>query len=224
MLAVGAACVLATQIDANPSTIPMVIIGTLVLGCALSLGLAYPILSRLMFRSRLLDAVSRSQAVIEFTPDGKIITANDNFLAATGYPLSEIQGKHHSIFVGSDYKNSTDYQNFWRDLRSGDFRAGEFKRYTKNGSAIWILASYNPVLDSSGNTIKVVKFASDITAEVIAREEAKQRREQTKKDLALVINALAQKLQSLSDGHLGENIEQEFPSEYEKLRQDFESL
>jgi len=112
----------------------------------------------------ILDAFSKSQAVIEFTPDGEILTANENFLAVLGYTLAEIQGKHHRTFVKPEEANGEDYRRFWSDLARGQFAAGEFRRITKGGQEIWISATYNPVLDESGRVVKVVKIASDITA------------------------------------------------------------
>ena len=110
-----------------------------------------------------LDAISKSQAVIEFELDGTIITANENFCATVGYSLDEIRGKHHRIFVEQDYAESEEYKEFWKKLGSGNFDDGQYKRIVKDGSEIWIQASYNPILDSKGQPIKVVKFASDIT-------------------------------------------------------------
>jgi len=111
-----------------------------------------------------LAAISRSQAVIEFRLDGTIITANQNFLNAMGYALSEIQGKHHSMFVpAADQRDSADYRAFWTALNRGEFQAAEFKRVAKGGREIWIEASYNPILDGSGKPIKVIKFATDVT-------------------------------------------------------------
>ena len=101
-----------------------------------------------------LDAISRSQAVIEFETDGTIIEANENFLGALGYKLEEIQGKHHRMFVEKEEANSNEYQQFWRTLATGKFRSGEFKRFTKNGDEIWIQASYNPLFDKDGNVLK----------------------------------------------------------------------
>lgn len=112
---------------------------------------------------RVLDAFSRSQAVIEFTPTGEIITANNNFLQTLGYSLEEIRGKHHRLFVDPHEATSREYQEFWQQLAAGQFLASEFERVTKSGKSIWISASYNPVLDKQGNVIKVVKIASDIT-------------------------------------------------------------
>ena len=112
-----------------------------------------------------LAALDRAQAIIEFTPDGKITNANENFLATVGYSLDEIVGRHHRMFCDPDYANTPEYKNFWADLAAGEFAAGEFKRFGKNGAEVWINASYNPILDAGGKTFKVVKFASDITAE-----------------------------------------------------------
>ncbi|TDF35206.1 methyl-accepting chemotaxis protein [Alteromonadaceae bacterium M269] len=114
-----------------------------------------------------MEAISKSQAVIEFNMDGSIITANDNFLNALGYTLDEIQGQHHSMFVEHAYKNSADYKAFWDRLNHGDFETGEYKRLAKGGREIWIQASYNPIFDLNGNPFKVVKYATDVTAQKI---------------------------------------------------------
>jgi methyl-accepting chemotaxis protein len=108
-------------------------------------------------------AISRAQAVIEFNLDGTIITANDNFLTVLGYPLPEILGKHHSMFVSPSERDSATYREFWQGLNRGELRSGEFKRIGKDGKEVWILASYNPILDDTGKPFKVVKFASDVT-------------------------------------------------------------
>jgi len=110
-------------------------------------------------------AIARAQAVIEFNLDGTIITANDNFLAAVGYSLAEIQGKHHQMFVGVEERESAAYREFWAKLGRGEFQSAEYKRFGKGGKEIWILASYNPILDDAGKPFKVVKFAADITAQ-----------------------------------------------------------
>lgn len=109
------------------------------------------------------EALSRSQAIIQFTPDGTIRTANQNFLNAVGYSLEEIQGQHHRMFVDPDYGASSEYEDFWKALARGEFEAAEFLRYGKGGQEVWIQASYNPVLDRSGKVVKVFKIASDIT-------------------------------------------------------------
>jgi methyl-accepting chemotaxis protein len=110
-------------------------------------------------------AIGRAQAVIEFNLDGTIIAANENFLSALGYSLSEIQGKHHGMFVATAERESAAYREFWAGLNRGEFRSGEYKRFGKGGKEIWILASYNPILDDAGKPFKVVKFATDITAD-----------------------------------------------------------
>jgi methyl-accepting chemotaxis protein len=112
-----------------------------------------------------ISAIGRAQAVIEFNLDGTIITANENFLATVGYGLDEIQGKHHSMFVAPSERDSAAYREFWAKLGRGEFDSAEYKRYGKGGKEVWILASYNPILDDAGKPFKVVKFASDVTAE-----------------------------------------------------------
>jgi methyl-accepting chemotaxis protein len=110
-----------------------------------------------------LAALDRVQAIIEFDLDGKILTANQNFLDAMGYTLAEIVGRHHSIFVEPAYKESAEYREFWKRLRGGAFEATQFRRLAKGGKEIWIEASYNPLIGRDGKPYRVVKFATDIT-------------------------------------------------------------
>jgi methyl-accepting chemotaxis protein len=118
-------------------------------------------------------AIGRSQAVIEFGLDGTIITANQNFLNTLGYSLAEIQGKHHSMFVEPALRDSAAYRDFWAALNRGEYQAAEYKRIGKGGKEVWIQASYNPILDRNGKPVKVIKFATDITAAKIrSMEEA----------------------------------------------------
>jgi len=117
-------------------------------------------------------AIGKSQAVIEFNMDGSILTANENFLNALGYSLGEIQGKRHSMFVEASERDGAAYREFWANLNAGLYQAGEFKRIGKGGKEIWIQASYNPILDLNGKPFKVVKYAADTTAQVIARKRA----------------------------------------------------
>jgi len=114
-----------------------------------------------------LDAIGRSQAMIEFNLDGTIVTANKNFLDALGYRLDEIQGKHHSMFVPADQRGTAEYKAFWAALNRGEYQAREFKRIAKDGHEIWIEASYNPVLDGDGKAVMVAKIATDITEKKI---------------------------------------------------------
>lgn len=111
-------------------------------------------------------ALSRSQAIIEFSLDGTIITANENFLGAMGYELKEIAGKHHSMFCDPAYAASADYKEFWATLRSGKYQSAAYRRLAKGGREIWIQASYNPVFDRSGKPVKVIKFATDVTEQM----------------------------------------------------------
>ena len=119
-----------------------------------------------------LAAISKSQAIIEFSPDGVILTANENFLNAMGYALGEIQGQHHRMFVDPAYAQTSEYADFWRRLGRGEYDAAEYKRLGKGGREVWIQASYNPVFDKSGKAVKVVKIASDVTARKMAAADA----------------------------------------------------
>lgn len=122
------------------------------------------------FRSQL-KAISNSQAVIEFELDGTILTANDNFLDAMGYTLSEVKGRHHSMFVEKDMRQSGEYRDFWQALGRGEYQFGEYRRVGKGGKEVWIQGSYNPIFNALGKAYKVVKFAPDVTAQVEARRE-----------------------------------------------------
>ncbi|MBS0394022.1 MAG: PAS domain-containing protein, partial [Proteobacteria bacterium] len=113
-----------------------------------------------------LAAIDKAQAVIEFEMDGTIVTANEGFLRALGYQLEEVRGKHHSLFVDPAYRTSPEYGAFWDKLRRGEFDAAQYKRIGKGGREVWIQATYNPVLDSTGRPYKVVKFATDVTDQV----------------------------------------------------------
>ena len=120
-----------------------------------------------------INAINKSQAVIEFNLDGTVITANDNFLGVLGYSLSEIVGKHHSMFVEPSFVQSAEYREFWAALKRGEYEAKQYKRLGKGGREVWIEASYNPILDANGRPYKVVKFATDITKQVEMFSELK---------------------------------------------------
>jgi len=107
--------------------------------------------------------------VIEFNMDGTIITANANFLGAMGYALEEIRGRHHSMFVEPAERDSAEYREFWAKLNRGEYQAAEYKRVGKGGKEVWIQASYNPILDLNNKPYKVVKFATDVTRQVLVR-------------------------------------------------------
>ncbi len=116
-----------------------------------------------------LRALDRSQGIIEFNLDGTVITANPNFLAVVGYSLDEVRGKHHAMFIDASERDGAAYRAFWDALRRGEFQQAEFKRIAKGGREAWIQATYNPVTDASGRLVKVVKFATDVTASVMDR-------------------------------------------------------
>src|SRR5215475_3331336 len=119
----------------------------------------------------LVSAIDRVQAVIEFTLDGKILNANENFLKAMGYTLEEVKGQHHSIFVDPSYRSSPEYRAFWEKLGRGEYDTGQYKRFAKGGREVWIQASYNPIFDSSNKPYMVVKFATDITQQKIRQAD-----------------------------------------------------
>ncbi len=125
-----------------------------------------------------LAAINRVQAVIEFALDGTILAANQNFLDVMGYNLDEIKGRHHSLFVDSTFRSSQEYRLFWDRLGRGEFEAGQYKRIGKNGKEVWIQASYNPILGPDGRPFKVVKYATDITADAIKKLNIERRMQQ----------------------------------------------
>ncbi|KMT65721.1 chemotaxis protein [Catenovulum maritimum] len=133
-----------------------------------------------------LNAINKAQAVIEFELDGTIISANENFLMAMGYTANQVKGQHHKIFVASDYANSADYQMFWQALSQGQYQQGEFKRFAKDGSEIWIQASYNPIFDADGKPFKVVKYATDITQQKLENADFQGQIEAIGKSLAVI--------------------------------------
>ncbi len=140
-------------------------------------------------------AIQKSQAVIEFNLDGTIITANENFLKTLGYRLDEIQGKHHGMFVEPQYRDSAAYRDFWDSLRRGEYQAAEYKRVGKGGKAIWIQASYNPIRGADGKFVKVVKFATDTTAQV----EDRIRRGELQKSIDIDLGQITEAVTSTSE-------------------------
>jgi methyl-accepting chemotaxis protein len=146
-----------------------------------------------------IEAIGKSQAVIEFNMDGTIIQANDNFLNTMGYRADEIKGQHHSMFADTEYKNSHEYRQFWETLNRGEYQAAEYKRIGKGGKVVWIQASYNPIMDLNNKPFKVVKYATDITG----RKNA--------------VNEIKRVLLCLSDGDLTTSIEEKFEGEFQDL-------
>lgn len=153
-----------------------------------------------------IQAISKSQAVIEFSTDGIILNANQNFLDTVGYSLDEIKGKHHSIFVKSEYAHSSEYRAFWEKLKSGQFDTGQYERVGKNGKPIWIQASYNAILGLNGKPTKVVKYASNIT------------------DRLETFNELNSALQEMANGDLTAKVNVCKDSEYKSLADNLNSF
>jgi methyl-accepting chemotaxis protein len=150
-----------------------------------------------------LSAISRSQAVIEFEPDGTILSANENFCRALGYRQDEIVGQHHRLFVRPEEAADPSYADFWHRLAGGEYSSGEFLRIGKDGREVWIQASYNPIFDADGRPYKVVKYATDITA----RKSA--------------VNTLSHALELLAQGNLSCGIDAAFPDELDQVRTAF---
>ncbi len=154
------------------------------------------------FRNQL-RAISRAQAVIEFMPDGEIITANDHFLDAMGYRLEELKGKNHRMFLPSGSDGDAEYEAMWSDLRSNKPMLGDILRYGKGGSRVYLNASYNPITDDSGRVVKVVKFANDVSDRVSA------------------VTQIADALQKLASGDLECKIASTFSGTFEPMRSNF---
>jgi methyl-accepting chemotaxis protein len=165
-------------------------------------------------------AIHRSQAVIEFNLDGTIITANENFLKTLGYCLSDIQGRHHSLFVEDEYAKSGDYREFWRRLNAGEFFSDKFKRVGKGSQEIWIQASYNPIFDKAGKPVKVIKFAADITAVELERADAEAARKKADQDNNLV-SVVAEGLRRLARGDVSEHMTSLVDPRYAQIKDDF---
>lgn len=166
-------------------------------------------------------AISRSQAVIEFSLDGTIITANENFLNAMGYSLPEVAGRHHSMFVDPEYARSNEYQAFWDRLRRGEFIVEKFRRIGRGGKEVWIQASYNPLIGLGGKPFKVVKIATDITTEESGRRASEKERAAKAAEQAHVVESLATGLRQFAGGNLTARIDETFSGDYERLRADF---
>jgi methyl-accepting chemotaxis protein len=150
-----------------------------------------------------LDAISRSQAVIEFTPAGIILEANENFCSTLGYSREEIVGKHHSLFCDRDYAKTEDYRQFWQNLANGEFISNEFVRYGKSGQQVWIQAAYNPIFDETGKVTKVVKFATDVTQRMTS------------------VDKLGSAISQLAHGNLLVSVDEKLVPSMEKTRGDF---
>ena len=149
-----------------------------------------------------LAAISRSQAVIEFALDGTILQANANFLNTMGYALEDIKGKHHSMFVEPGYRQSAEYKSFWQRLGGGEFDSGQYERIGKGGKVVWIEATYNPILDKGGKPFKVVKYATDITADKLHNADSQGQLDAINKVQAVISFTLEGKILDANDNFL----------------------
>ncbi|MCG5238419.1 PAS domain-containing methyl-accepting chemotaxis protein [Azospirillum doebereinerae] len=138
-----------------------------------------------------IDAINKSQAVIQFAMDGTILDANGNFLQTLGYSLAEIRGRHHSLFVDPAERESPAYRRFWEALGRGEYQTAEYRRIGKNGRDVWIQATYNPIFDPHGRPVKVVKFATDITAKVRERLQRSEIQTEIDTDLGAITTAIS---------------------------------
>jgi|AGTN01.3.fsa_nt_gi PAS domain S-box/PAS domain S-box len=136
--------------------------------------------------AEVLAALDKSLAIIEFALDGTILRANDNFLRLLGYPRAEVVGRSHRMFVDAAYCDSPEYAEFWTRLRSGEAKVAQFRRVAKDGREVWIEASYNPIRDDSGKPYKVVKVATDVTAQKLEYADIHGQIQAIRKSLAVI--------------------------------------
>ena len=152
-----------------------------------------------------LAAIGKSQAIIEFKLDGSILHANDNFLRAMGYSAAEIEGRHHSMFVDKDMRQSAEYREFWQALARGEYQSGDFRRLGNGGREVWIQGSYNPIFDTNGKPYKVVKYATDITAQVTSQREHERLQEEERLravDLHTKVSSILEVVRHAGNGDL----------------------
>jgi methyl-accepting chemotaxis protein len=172
-------------------------------------------------KEAVLDALDGGRARITFDPKGNIQSANNLFLAATGYSREEIVGRHHRMFMPADKQKSAEYAAFWRSLGAGEIASGLFRRVRKGGVDLWLQANYVPVLGVKGEVTSVVKFADDVTDDQNARRRDAEERERLQADQQQVVESLRAGLGALAGGDLAARLEDAFGAEYEGLRNDF---
>ncbi|MEM6414371.1 MAG: methyl-accepting chemotaxis protein [Pseudomonadota bacterium] len=169
----------------------------------------------------LLNAIETSQAVIEFTPEGKVVNANENFLTALNYTKDEVIGQHHSIFMPTGEADTPEYKDLWRRLSAGESVQSQFRRRRKDGSDIWIQATYNGLRDSKGVVYRVIKIASDITETKTKGIRLETERKERELEVQMVIDNLAVSLRGLSNGDLTNEITAQFAETFKGLRMDY---
>lgn len=145
-------------------------------------------------KNAMFAALQKSLAVIEFTPAGEILNANDNFLRTMGYTAQQLKGQHHKIFCEDNFYRQN--PQFWEQLAAGQFQSGRFQRRAANGSVVWLEATYNPIFDDAGRVTKVIKFAADITQRVIATEEASSAAAATSEETSQIATGARQMLEA----------------------------
>ncbi|WP_137174467.1 PAS domain-containing methyl-accepting chemotaxis protein [Massilia sp. HP4] len=153
--------------------------------------------------SGLVAAIGKAQAVVEFDMNGMLLDANANFLDLLDYALEDVRGEHHRVFCDDEYAASAAYRRFWGKLNRGEFDAGRYKRHGNNGKTVWIQATYNPIFDADGKPVKVVKFATDITEQVLLEQAAVARAESER----LKVDALLEQVARASRGDLTGSID-----------------
>ncbi|QUD89713.1 methyl-accepting chemotaxis protein [Phenylobacterium montanum] len=166
-------------------------------------------------------AIQRAQAVVEFDLDGTILDANDAFLRATGYALSDLKGRRDSNFVRPDEAQGADYKAFWRALADGQSKSGKFQRLGRGGSEVAFAGAFCPVSGKAGRTDKIVAVLTDITRAERDQGRAESERRQSEEAEALVVQVLGDALQRVAGGDLGARIDASLPGRFQDIRSDF---
>lgn len=174
----------------------------------------------------IIEALHRSQAVIEFTPDGNILDANDNFLNTVGYRLEQIQGQQHRIFCKDEFYEKN--PSFWKELASGQFQSGQFERLDEKGNTLWLEATYNPIFNEQGEVTRVIKFATDISERIkrdMAVREAAEVANSTSEETAQIAQKGLESLEAAvtTSSRIAEQVEQA-TTLIEKLSSQSESI
>ena len=172
-------------------------------------------------KTALIEAISEQQAMIEFDTKGQVLKANQNFFDAMEYSAEEVVGRHHRTFVRGDYATSEEYREMWRTLGEGEPTTGLFERVTKSGRTVWLMGSYCPVRDATGNVTRIVKMITDRTAEENDRIAGTAARKAMREDLSRVVDGLNEALSDLAEGDLTVRLVDPFASDYEALRGNF---
>lgn len=172
-------------------------------------------------KTSLIESISSQQVTVEFDLDGKVATANRNFLDLMEYTEDEAVGRSHAMFCTKEYAKSTEYSEMWSALKRGELKSGTFEFATKSGSTVFLQGNYNPVRDANGAVTRVVTMAADITDVENERKENATRRRIMEENLTEVVQSLNTVLTGVSNGDLTTRIEHEFAQEYEELRQNF---